>query len=640
MSKIKIWFTHRVGSNNIILKNNIFDAIRTGAYKEEYHTIQPDCEGDNISQKNASYCELTAQYWAWKNFDADYYGFCHYRRMLTFSDEKFKLDKWSAISENYLTDAILDKYKIIDEAQVENVVSNFDVIAPLAADLTKNGVKNIYEQYKLSPQLNIEDIDLTLQIIKEICPRYYDSAIQYFRGIKGYFYNIFVMKKELFNEYCSFLFTVLEEFDKRKDISHYCAEGYRTPGHIGERLFGVFLTYLKKQNKYKIGYKPVVFFSHTEKQKELRPAFETNNIPIIFASSEFYLQFASATILSLIDNSSINNNYDIIILGKDFSSDAKRRLQSIVDGKQNFSLRFYDVGFLFSAYKLYETSTISVETYYRLIIPETFCAYDKVLYLDSDLIVFDDIAKLYNVNIGDNYLGAVQDIVYKALINDSEKVIKDYYDNFNCECVDHFVNAGVLIMNTRKLRQDFSMRFLLDLAQQGEFRFQDQDLLNIVCEKNIHFIDFSWNYFADALHETDFIGLLAPHESFEEYKKFKKEIHILHYAGARKPWWFPEMLAGDYFWRHFRKSPFYEVFLTQRMTDYIWSIVHSELENCDLKKSKRKKEKLKKSKFLRLLPKGTRRREVVKKIVLFFTGKPYIEPNYEAEGIVVKYKQK
>ena len=637
MALIKIWSTHRVGSNNIVLKNRIFDAIRTGAYKEEIHTIQPDCEGDNISEKNESYCELTAQYWAWKNFDADYYGFCHYRRMMAFSDNEFSLDNWSAIYMDYITDSVLDKFAIIDEKQVEKVVSEFDVIAPIPSYMKKNGFKNVYDQYKQCSKLKIEDIDLTLQIIKEIKPEFYDSAIEYFNGDEGYFYNIFVMKKELFNEYCEFLFSVLQEFENRKDLSGYCSEGYRTPGHLGERLFGVYLTYLKAQQKYKIGYKPIVFFSHTEDQKELLPAFPTNNIPVVFAGSEFYLKFISATILSLVEHSSANYNYDIIVLGKDFSKNSKDRLLSMIEDNKNISLRFYDAGKLFASYNLYETPRINIATYYRLIMPEVFSNYDKMLYFDGDLIILDDVAKLYNIDIGNNYIGAVQDMVYKAFMNGAEKGWTEYYKNLGCKNPQNFVNAGVLVMNTKKIREDFTMRFLLDLAQQGQFCFQDQDLLNIICEKHVYFVDCKWNYFAEALQEVDWIGSFASHSDYKKYIDAKDSISILHFAGQRKPWWDPNMYSGDMFWKYFRKSPFYESFLTQRMVDYSIAVYDDKLKKNNGEETKKPRSK---PKFLRLLPKGTRRREIVKKIVCFLQGKKYVEPNYELEGIEVKYKKK
>ncbi len=640
MPKIKIWSTHTVGSSNIVVENEIYQPVRGGAYKEKVHTMQPDCEGDNISQKNASYCELTVQYWAWKNVNVDYYGFCHYRRMFAFTDEIIELDEWSNITCDYLTDRELKKFKVDDIEQISKLLTTFDIIAPVPVDLSKNKIKSVYEQYKKSPKLHIEDIDLTIQIIKDLTPQYFAAAKEFFSSSEAYFCNMFIMKKDLFDQYCNFLFTILGEFDKRKDTRHYSIEGYRTQGHIGERLFGVFLTYLKKQTGVRIGYKAIVFFRHTEKQAQILPAFNERNIPIVFASNEFYLQFLSVAILSLIENSSNENNYDLIILGKDFTTDSHKRLLSLIKGRDNFSLRFYDVGTFFAGYKLYESSTISIETYYRLVIPEVFAAYDKMLYLDGDIVILDDIAKLFEINIGTNYLGAVKDITHQGVVNGFDDNMLAYYKQFNCQDIINFINAGVLIMNTEKFRKNFSTKYLLDFAQQGNFKFQDQDLLNIICEDNIQYLDYTWNFFGDPNDSyRGWVDKYAPMGEYVKYQMAKNNIKIIHYAGNEKPWYFPNVEYADIFWQYFRKSPYYEVFLLKKMNDCAYNVIRSQIDgkNLDLKSNKTKQQK---SKYLKLLPKGTRRREIVKKVVFFFQGKEYVTPDYESEGILVKYKRK
>jgi len=562
--------------------------------------------------------------------------------MMAFADKKFDTDAWSVIYEDYLNENKLEKYQLIDEEQVSKIVNQYDVLAPTPVDLKKVNIKNVYEQYKMGSRLNIEDIDIMLDIIKDVMPKYYVAAQEYFEGSEAFFYNMFVMKKELFNEYCNFLFTVLAEFDNRKDISNYSVEGYRTPGHLGERLFGVFLTYLKKQNCYKVGFKPVVFFKHTEQQKTFCPAFGNNNVPIIFSSNEFYLQFTSAAILSIVKSASRDYNYDIIILCKNISSDSKARLGTIVNGLENFSLRFCDVGALFAEYKLYESRTITVETYYRLAIPKIFQNYDKVIYLDGDLIVLDDIAKLFQIDIGNNYLGAVKDIVFQGNLNGYDDNLLKYYKQFNCCNILNFINAGVLIMNIKELRRDFTFEYLLNFAQQGKFHFQDQDLLNILCENRIHYLDYDWNFYGDPIDSyRGWVAKYAPREEYMSYLSSKANMKIIHYAGNEKPWFFPKMEYANIFWNFFKKSPYYECFLMQRINDMVLNVVDKKITNkCRNSKEKKHKESRFHNKFLRLLPKGTRRREFVKKVTCFFSGRDYIEPNYAAEGIIVKYKKK
>ncbi|MDR0643885.1 MAG: DUF4422 domain-containing protein, partial [Treponema sp.] len=83
MSDIKIFVSHRIDKDSETINNPLFYPVRCGAVfdeREDKPNIPGDDTGDNISEKRLSYCELTVQYWAWKNVEADYYGLCHYRR--------------------------------------------------------------------------------------------------------------------------------------------------------------------------------------------------------------------------------------------------------------------------------------------------------------------------------------------------------------------------------------------------------------------------------------------------------------------------------------------------------------------------------------------------------------------------------
>ncbi len=632
---VKIFATHSVGSNNYALRNGVFEAVRGGACREETHTLQPDCTGDNISEKNPRYCELTTQYWAWKNVEADYYGFVHYRRMLSFADEKFEVDNWKNVTMDYLTERELGKIGVLDEDSVRKTVSQYDVVTPIPVDLEKVGIHSVYEQYKIAPRLHIEDLDLMLEIIRECTPVYYDAAKTYLSGASCYLCNIFVLKKDLFREYCEFLFTVLREFDRRKDTEDYSVEAYRTPGHLGERMFGIFCTYLQKKGGYRFLEKEVVIFRHTQLPPHFEPAFQKNNIPVIFACNEYYAQFCSSAFLSLAEHASPENGYDLIVLCRDFSKTAKDRLKSVVSGYPNISVRFYDVGALFDRYHLFERPNISMETYYRLVIPEVFDAYDKVLYLDGDLIVLDDVANLYSVDIGNCYLGAARDIAHQGNLNGGNHQMEKYYKQFGCQDYKNFFNAGVLIMNTKLFRADFTSRYLLDFAQQGAYMFQDQDLLNILCEGRIYDIGYEWNFYGDP--EESYRGWFekfAPHKAYQDYLQAKKNIHIIHFAGNEKPWKFPEQEYAEIFWNYFRKTPYYEVYLMRTIRDCAGAASPA------VPGKTRRETSQKRGKLGILFPKGTRRREVLKKIVCFLTRKPYIEPDYEAEGIPVRYRVK
>lgn len=96
-------------------------------------------------------------------------------------------------------------------------------------------------------------MDCLLEIIGHKYPEFSDAAKEYMNGTTCYLCNMFIMRKDLFKDYCKWLFDILKEFEQKVDMSYYSIEGLRTPGHLGERLFGIYYTYLKN----KINIKPV-----------------------------------------------------------------------------------------------------------------------------------------------------------------------------------------------------------------------------------------------------------------------------------------------------------------------------------------------------------------------------------------------
>ena len=187
-----------------------------------------DNTGDNISHLNRSYCELTAVYWAWKNLDADYYGLFHYRRYLSFSKEQDNsVDAGKAFAD---VESALPEINL-DEQYMHDLIQDYDLVVPRKDDTTgATNDKSIYEQYK--NEHYIKDLDYCLDYIKE---KYPDIAEfnDVLHGKEGYFCNMFIMKKELYEQYCSFMFDVLGSFDENIDISEYSVHQHRVDDPAG-----------------------------------------------------------------------------------------------------------------------------------------------------------------------------------------------------------------------------------------------------------------------------------------------------------------------------------------------------------------------------------------------------------------------
>lgn len=245
---------------SITLKSEILKPIQVGCQLNEtrlpgmYH----DDEGDNISEKNPMYCEMTAQYWAWKNIEADYYGFFHYRRYLNFSGKTFRTDKYDNIYEPSIHGNFKRKYGLTDY-NISAVLRKYDIVTiKPRIDLS------VKEQYRDAEHLQLKDLITIVEIIDELYPEYSETAHQYLNGKTAYYCNMYVMKKEIFHNYCRWVFSILDEFCKRTDMQQYDKDALRTPGHLAERLWGIYYTWLKENRQYRAKEVQCIVVSHTE----------------------------------------------------------------------------------------------------------------------------------------------------------------------------------------------------------------------------------------------------------------------------------------------------------------------------------------------------------------------------------------
>ena len=196
----------------------LYVPVQVGAEGKDSLGFTRDNTGENISSKNANYCELTGLYWAWKNLNCGYLGLAHYRRHFTMM--KGTGDRRDAIS--------------LDQAR--GMLTGCDVLLPTKRNYW---IETNYQQYIHAH--HAEDLDETRKIIEEKCPEYIPAYDASMKKTTGHRFNMFIMKKELVDAYCSWLFDILFELEKRLDISDYSANDKRVFGFVSERLLDVWL---------------------------------------------------------------------------------------------------------------------------------------------------------------------------------------------------------------------------------------------------------------------------------------------------------------------------------------------------------------------------------------------------------------
>lgn len=207
MDKIKILVAcHKPGS---VKQDDVYTPIHVGRatskFKEEMAGMIGDDTGKNISGKNPQYCELTAQYWAWKNLkDVKFVGFCHYRRFFDIKTEDIEriLQKKDAIVIDFLFDH-----------PVWREIVHF---------------------------ITVEDMTIMLMVLKKKYPEYEETLLKYLNGHTLYAKNMFICKKTLFDQYAEWLFDVLFECERYIKPSPY-TRGRRALAYMGEFLLPVYL---------------------------------------------------------------------------------------------------------------------------------------------------------------------------------------------------------------------------------------------------------------------------------------------------------------------------------------------------------------------------------------------------------------
>lgn len=544
--------------------SDIMQPVQVGPKNERFPWAFHDDEGENIADLNPRYCELTTQYWAWKNINADYYGFCHYRRYFDFSETVHEENAFGEIMDDYI-DAKAAKEYGLDDNNIAHVVKQYDVITTPFGDLDEiiNKYGSPRALWEAAPLLHDDDLKRCYQILCAMYPDYRKDAQDFFNGNKACFCNMFIMKKEIFFDYCSWMFPILEEFDRNTDYSTYSKEALRTPGHLSERLLNIYLMHHKRiSSNWKFKELQCVHFTNPEPAEELEPldVFDKPIVPVVFAADDNYVPQLTTTVYSAMKNADPSYFYDVVVLQRNIAWDKQERLRDFFKQFPNMSLRFTNVERELSGHDLSTNNAhISIETYYRFLIQKLLPFYDKVLYLDSDIVINGDIAKLYNTDLQGKLLGAIRDIDFLANLNVKHGKRMGYAKNvLKMKNPYDYFQAGVLVLNTKAMSERYTIRQWLTYASNPAFIYNDQDVLNAHCEGEVLYLPWEWNVVHDCGGRVGNLFVQAPNDIYDAYMRSRNNPQIIHYAGFQKPWTDPDCDFASIYWRYARETPFYE----------------------------------------------------------------------------------
>ena len=259
-------------------------------------------------------------------------------------------------------------------------------------------------------------------------------------------------------------------------------------------------------------------------------------IPIFFTIDDSYAPFLAVALNSAIKNTSVDRQYKAIILYQDLIDENISKLKALET--ENFRIELTPMQANFEALDDRMSNRLrcdyfTLTIYFRLFIPAMFPQYDKGIYIDSDVVLTEDIAKLFDINIGDNYIGACNDLS----IADIPPLVA-YTENAVGVKKHEYINSGVLLMNLKKLREcDLEGHFLSLL---NTYHFDsiapDQDYINAMCNGKIYYLDEAW----DAMPNDAKPPLL--------------KTNLIHYNLFSKPWCYDEIQYGEVFWEYAKDS--------------------------------------------------------------------------------------
>lgn len=234
---------------------------------------------------------------------------------------------------------------------------------------------------------------------------------------------------------------------------------------------------------------------------------------IFFAVNDAYAKQLCVCIVSILENNK-NQNIHFHVLSRDFSEKSKKYVQNLRKKYKNWDISYHVPDEkLFSHLKL-NIDYITIETYFRYIIADLAPNLDKCLYLDADLIVNGSLSGLWNTPLEDCYCAGAKDLFIER---------SGYKKDIQFGEGDLYANAGVLLFNLAKIRQDGMVEKLFENTEKlaDKIVYQDQDIINITFKGRIKEADSIYNFTA---------------ENVKREKNKRKKAVIIHYTGKKKPW--------------------------------------------------------------------------------------------------------
>lgn len=293
------------------------------------------------------------------------------------------------------------------------------------------------------------------------------------------------------------------------------------------------------------------------------PAFGGNKLAIVLQGSNFYTPYSAVTIRSIIENSSSDHYYDIILKTLDMSEENAAVICKLAEGKDNVSVRVINVKNCYDRYLNKEhisgDKRFSGMSVMKILLPELLENYDRAIHVDSDMLVLGDIAGVFDLDLDEYYAAAVQDILAEFMYNDDGYVKKAIDTFLEIDSPRDYHNAAFMMFNLKKIREDFTIDQFVDFILDNKCELFEQDAFNHFFKGKTLELGYEWNFPIDTRRIIENGNKKNPSPLYEKYMAVKPYRKVIHYATAVKPWDSALCPESVKWWDVAARSPLYNI---------------------------------------------------------------------------------
>jgi lipopolysaccharide biosynthesis glycosyltransferase len=516
-----------------------------------------DDTGETLSSENGAYSELTALYWAWKNdTGSTHIGLMHYRRFLDFAG-----DVRSPAAEVWP-----DQLRLADYARrTEDWLAahpGVDLVLPVAHRMPMTVAENYRDQH------DPRDLAFVEARIAEVSPDYLADFRAVLAGRELLLANMVYARRDILDAYCRWAFDLLEAL-RAADIPrpHVSPYNARYLGFVSERLFTVFVRkYLRDHPETVVRRANILNLSRSlviphATGARFNGAEEVN---VAFTSDRAYLPQTAAMVASLARHADPARRYNLFYLHENIGPRDLDLLASVFVAHPNVTLHAINVAQPFAGAYRARHHAPSNATYNRFLLFDLLPDVKRLVYLDVDLVLFGDVAELFDTEMGDAPLAAVTDAlmtrVLATRVRTQDPDVPDLYAylsgklGLSDDRIAEYFNAGVLVLNFAAMDVGEVGAALKALVAGSRYFFRDQDILNMEFAGRVHHLPARFNVHNSDRGAYDNVPVAIRAAALEA----KADPFIVHFAAAhQKPWREPDVEFAGLFWEALARTPFW-----------------------------------------------------------------------------------